>query len=100
MLRTGGGRRRMLRRPMSAAIASAFADISLAQLALIAGMALVASVIGGVAGYRTRALMPVVLVPIVGAEPAVAIIAISALLTTNNPIAGLPPLIGSRPVVI
>ena len=47
MLRTGGGRRRMLRRPMSAAIASAFADISLAQLALIAGMALVASVIGG-----------------------------------------------------
>lgn len=44
-------------------------------------MALFASVIGGVAGYGTGALMPLVLVPIVGAEPVVPIIALSALAT-------------------
>ena len=42
-------------------------------------MALFASVLGGVAGYGTGALMPLVLVPMVGAEPVVPIIAISAL---------------------
>src|SRR6266571_3068160 len=71
----------MLRRPMIASIASAFADLSLVQLALIAGMALIASMIGGVTGYGTGALMPLVLVPIVGAEPVVPIIAISATIT-------------------
>src|SRR2546425_12874291 len=86
----------MVRRPMSAAIASAFADISLAQLALIAGMALVASLIGGVAGYGTGALMPLVLVPIVGAEPGVPVIAIPALLPHNRPIAAFRPPIDPR----
>src|SRR5688500_17243614 len=47
-------------------------------------MAIVASVIGGVAGYGTGALMPLVLVPIVGAEPVVPIIAISALFTNSS----------------
>jgi uncharacterized membrane protein YfcA len=47
-------------------------------------MALVASIVGGVAGYGTGALMPLVLVPIVGAEPIVPIIAISALLTNTS----------------
>ena len=58
---------------------SGFADISLWQLALVAGVALFASIIGGVSGYGTGALMPLVLVPMVGAEPVVPIIAISAL---------------------
>jgi uncharacterized membrane protein YfcA len=62
-------------------LAAAFADISLLQLALIAAVAVFASLIGGVAGYGTGALMPLVLVPIVGAEPVVPIIAISALFT-------------------
>ena len=39
------------------------------------------SLIGGIAGYGTGALMPLVLVPIVGPEPVVPIIAISATLT-------------------
>jgi uncharacterized membrane protein YfcA len=56
-----------------------FADISAIHLALVAGVALFASVIGGVAGYGTGALMPLVLVPLVGAEPVVPIIAISAM---------------------
>ena len=63
---------------------AALADLSVAELLLIAAMAVVASVIGGVAGYGTGALMPLVLVPIVGAEPVVPIIAISALFTNSS----------------
>jgi uncharacterized membrane protein YfcA len=65
-------------------LSSAFAEISLPQLALIAAMALVASLVGGVAGYGTGALMPLVLVPIVGAEPVVPILSLSALLTNSS----------------
>lgn len=63
---------------------AALADLSVFELSLIAGMAIVASVIGGVAGYGTGALMPLVLVPIVGPEPVVPIIAISALFTNSS----------------
>src|SRR5258707_12216457 len=62
-------------------IISGFADISLAQLLLVACVALFAAVIGGLAGYGTGALMPLVLVPLIGAEPVVPIIAISAIIT-------------------
>ena len=58
---------------------SGFADISLAQLLLVAVVALIASVIGGVSGYGNGALMPLILVPMIGAAPVVPIIAISAL---------------------
>ena len=50
-------------------------------------MTLFASVVGGVAGYGTGALMPLVLVPMVGAEPVVPIIAISALFTNTGRVA-------------
>jgi uncharacterized membrane protein YfcA len=60
---------------------SGFADISLPQLLLVAGVALFASVVGGLAGYGTGALMPLVLVPLIGAEPVVPIIAISSIFT-------------------
>ena len=63
---------------------SAFADISLWQLALVAVVALFAAVLGGVAGYGTGALMPLVLVPMLGPEPVVPIIAISGLLTNTG----------------
>jgi len=56
-----------------------FADISLLQLALVAGVALFASVVGGVTGYGGSALMPLVLVPIIGPEPVVPIVSISGL---------------------
>ena len=59
------------------------ADVSLTQLALIAGLAAFSAIAGGVAGYGTGALMPLVLVPIVGAAPVVPIIAISALFTNS-----------------
>jgi len=61
-----------------------FADVSLAQLLLVAGVALFASLVGGVSGYGTGALMPLVLVPLVGAEPVVPIIAISALFSNSS----------------
>src|SRR6516225_8063348 len=60
------------------------ADISVLQLALIALVAVLTSIIGGLAGYGTGALMPLVLVPIVGPEPVVPIIAFSALLTNAS----------------
>ena len=62
-------------------ILAGFADISLMQLLLVAGVALFAAVVGGLAGYGTGALMPLVLVPLIGAGPAVPIIAISAVFT-------------------
>ena len=63
---------------------AALAELSAWELSLIAAMAAVASIIGGIAGYGTGALMPLVLVPIVGAELVVPIIAISALFTNTS----------------
>src|SRR6186997_1475064 len=65
-------------------VLSGFADISFWQLVPVAALALFASIVGGVAGYGTGALMPLVLVPLIGAEPVVPIIAISALFTNSS----------------
>jgi uncharacterized membrane protein YfcA len=65
-------------------VPSGFADISLLQLGLVAAIAFLASIVGGVAGYGTGALMPLVLVPLIGPEPVVPIIAISALFTNAS----------------
>jgi uncharacterized membrane protein YfcA len=65
-------------------ILSGFADISANQLVLVACVALLASVVGGLAGYGTGALMPLVLVPLIGAEPVVPIIAISSIFTNTS----------------
>jgi uncharacterized membrane protein YfcA len=72
------------------------AGITVAQLLLVAGVALVASIVGGVAGYGTGALMPLVLVPIVGPEPVVPIIAISALMTNTGRALAFRPYIDFR----
>ena len=66
---------------IQSAIQSALAGVSIPQLALIVAVGMLTSVLGGVTGYGTGALMPLVLVPIVGAEPVVPIIAISAIIT-------------------
>jgi uncharacterized membrane protein YfcA len=75
---------------------SGFTNISLAQLALIAGAALVTSLVGGVAGYGTGALLPLVLVPIVGPEPVVPIISLAALFTNTGRIAAYRQLVEPR----
>src|SRR3981081_2140633 len=59
-------------------------------------MGIFASIIGGVAGYGTGALMPLVLVPIVGAEPVVPIISISALFTNTGRVAAFRHLVNRR----
>jgi uncharacterized membrane protein YfcA len=71
----------------SADVLAGFADISIFNMLLVGGVAFVASVIGGVAGYGTGALMPLVLVPLVGPEPVVPIIAISALINNAGRVA-------------
>jgi uncharacterized membrane protein YfcA len=65
-------------------VLAAFADISSYQVLLIAGVALFASMLGGVAGYGTGALMPLVLVPMLGPEPVIPIIALAGLLTNSG----------------
>jgi uncharacterized protein len=77
-----------------------FDGLSLAQLAAIAATALVTSFIGGVAGYGTGALMPLVLVPIVGAEPVVPIISISALFTNTGRVAAFRHLVNRRAALV
>jgi hypothetical protein len=77
-----------------------FADISLAQLALVAGAALIASVIGGVSGYGAGALMPLVLVPILGPAPVVPIIALSSLFSNAGRTAAFRALIDTRRALI
>ncbi len=79
---------------------SGFHDISLLQIALVAGVALFASVVGGVAGYGTGALMPLVLWPIVGAEPVVPITAISALMTNTGRAIAFRSFVDRRRVLI
>lgn len=56
-----------------------FSDISVWQIAAVGAVALLANFIGGIAGYGSGALLPLVLVPTIGAAPVVPIIAISAL---------------------
>jgi uncharacterized membrane protein YfcA len=65
-------------------LAAGFAHISILQLGAVGGVALFASMVGGVAGYGTGALMPLVLVPLLGAEPVVPIIAISSMFTNSS----------------
>ena len=57
------------------------------QLCIIIALAVVSAIAGGVAGYGTGALMPLILVPIVGAAPVVPIIAITAMFTNTARIA-------------
>ena len=84
----------------ASAVLAAFAGISLPQLLLIAAMGVLTSLIGGVAGYGTGALMPLVLVPIVGAAPIVPITAISAMMTNGSRAAAFRKSIDPRRAMI
>lgn len=69
---------------MLESLATALSGVSSAELALVAAMALVASLVGGITGYGSGVLMPLVLVPIAGAEAVVPIIGITALFTNPS----------------
>lgn len=65
-------------------LVGALAGVSALELVLIAVVAFIASMIGGIAGYGTGILMPLVLVPIAGAEAVLPIIGITALFTNSS----------------
>jgi uncharacterized membrane protein YfcA len=81
-------------------ILSGFADISIWQLLLVAAVALLASILGGVSGYGTGALMPLILVSLVGAERVVPIIAISALFSNTSRVGAFLKYVDWRRVAI
>ena len=81
-------------------MAAAFAHLSLAQLALVVAAALFASVVGGVAGYGTGLLLPLVLVPILGPEPVVPVMAIAALLINASRVTAFRAAIDTRRTLI
>lgn len=61
-----------------------FGSLAFADVALCIGAGFIVSIIGGLAGYGTGLLMPLVLVPIVGPEPVVPIIGVMALFTNSG----------------
>ncbi len=56
-------------------------SLAFADLILIAAVAFGAQVLGGVAGYGTGLIMPLILVPLIGAEAVVPVIAMASLIT-------------------
>jgi uncharacterized membrane protein YfcA len=58
-------------------------DVTVFELVAIVVLAAFSAIVGGVAGYGTGALMPLILVPMVGAAPVVPIIAISAMFSNT-----------------
>ncbi len=59
-------------------------DVTLAHYLLVAAVAFLAAIIGGVAGYGTGLLLPPILVPIIGPQVVVPVIAVSALMTNGS----------------
>src|SRR5689334_2219032 len=59
-------------------------DVSLLHYMLVASVAFIAAIIGGVAGYGTGLLLPPVLVPLIGPQAVVPVIALSALMTNGS----------------
>ena len=75
-------------------------NISPIELVLIVVLAAFSAIAGGVAGYGTGALMPLVLVPMVGAAPVVPIIAVSAIFTNAARIVSFRRLLNWRRAII
>ena len=76
------------------------ADLTLAQIALIAATAFGAQIVGGLAGYGTGLLMPLVLVPMIGAPAVVPVIGLSAIITNATRVAAFREFLDLRKVVI
>jgi uncharacterized membrane protein YfcA len=59
-------------------------ELTLAHYALVAGVALVASVIGGVAGYGPGLLMPPILAPLIGADAVIPVMSVAGVMTNSS----------------
>ncbi len=75
-------------------------DVTLLQFVAVGVTAFVASIIGGVAGYGTGLLMPLVLVPIIGAQAVVPVIGLSALFTNGSRLAAYWPSFDARKAML
>jgi uncharacterized membrane protein YfcA len=75
-------------------------DMTFFQLAVIVALAAVSAIAGGVSGYGTGALMPLILVPMVGAAPVLPIIAISAMFSNTARVTAFRRLIDLRLALI
>jgi uncharacterized protein len=75
-------------------------DVTLFQLVIIVALAAFSAIAGGVSGYGTGALMPLILVPMVGAAPVVPIIAISAMFSNTARVTAFRRSVDSRRVLI
>src|SRR5271156_4994177 len=75
-------------------------DVTFIELTIIVALAAFSAVTGGVAGYGTGALMPLILVPMVGAAPVVPIIAISAMFTNSARVMAFRRLLDPRRALI
>lgn len=62
-------------------------DISLAQAALVAAVAFAASILGGLAGYGTGLVLPVVLAPVLGVANVVPVMAVAMLINNASRVA-------------
>jgi uncharacterized protein len=76
------------------------ADLTLFQFAGIVVLAAFSAIAGGVSGYGTGALMPLILVPMMGAAPVVPIIAISAMFSNSARVTAFRHLINPRLAMI
>lgn len=65
----------------------ALADVTLQQGLLVAAVAFAASILGGLAGYGTGLLLPVVLAPVVGVAQVVPVMALAMLINNASRVA-------------
>lgn len=78
----------------------ALADVTWIEAATIATTAFGASIIGGMAGYGTGLLLPLALVPVIGASATVPVIAVTALFTNVSRALAMREAIDWRKVVL
>ncbi len=70
--------------------------VTLFQLLLVAGVGCLASVLGGITGYGSGLILPLVLVPAIGAEATVPVIGVASILNNAGRIAAFRNLVDWR----
>lgn len=81
-------------------LSTLLAHISVVEIVLVVAVTAVSAVLGGIAGYGTGPLMPLVLVPMIGAGPVVPIIAISSMFTNGARVSAFREVLHIRLAVI
>lgn len=79
--------RRGVRADAMHAMAFSLADVTLPQMLLVAAVAFAASILGGLAGYGTGLVLPIVLAPVIGVAQVVPVMAIAMLINNASRVA-------------